>query len=84
MQEEADRRQFVIPVTKVHERVASASGVSKSALKILQKEMLNVQAGAATSYSRPKRNRNRPRTVTKIDDFDMCVVRRTIREFYLR
>jgi hypothetical protein len=83
MQKEADRRQFVIPVTKVHECVASATGVSKSALKIIKKEMLNVQAGAATSYSTPKRNRNRPRTVTKIDDFDMRVVRRTIHEFYL-
>jgi hypothetical protein len=84
MQQEADRRQFGIPVTKVHERVASATGISKSARKIIKKEMLNVQAGAATSNSTPKRNRNRPRTVTKIDDVDMCVVRRTIHEFCLR
>jgi transposase len=68
----------------VHERVTSATGVSKSALKIIKKEMLNMQAGAATSYSTPKRNRNRPHTVTKVDDLDMCVVRRTIHEFYLR
>jgi hypothetical protein len=84
MQEEADRRQFVIPVTKVHERVASATGVSKSALKSIKKEMLNMQAGATTSYSTPRRNSNRHRNVTKIDYFDMCVMRRAIHEFYLR
>jgi hypothetical protein len=49
MQKEADKRQFVIPVMKVHERVASATGVSKSAVKSIKKEMLNMQAGTATS-----------------------------------
>jgi hypothetical protein len=83
MQKEADRRQFVIPVTKVHERVASATDVSKSALISIKKETLNMQTGAATSYSTPKRNRNRRRPCTKADDFDMCVVRRKIHEFYL-
>jgi Na+-transporting NADH:ubiquinone oxidoreductase subunit NqrC len=58
MQKETDQRKFVIPVTKVHERVASTPGVSKSAAKSIKKEMLNLQAGAATSYSTPKRNRN--------------------------
>jgi hypothetical protein len=81
--ERGSQRQFVIPIRKVHECVASATGVSKSAVKSIKNEMLNMQAGAATSYSTPKRNRNRPRLYTMIDDFDMCVVRRTIHEFYL-
>jgi hypothetical protein len=83
MQKEANQRQFVIPVTKVHERVAAATDVSKSAVKSIKKKMLNMQAGAATPYSTPKSKRNRPRPCTKIDDLDMCFVRRTIREFYL-
>jgi hypothetical protein len=68
----------------VHERIASATGVSRSALKSIKKEMLNMQAGATTSYSTARRNSNRPRTVTKIDDFYMSVVRRAIHKFYLR
>jgi hypothetical protein len=58
IQKEADQCKFVIPVTKVHEHVAHTTGVSKSAVKSMKKEMLNVQAGVATSYSTPKRNRN--------------------------
>jgi hypothetical protein len=34
MQKEADQHKFVIPVTKVYERVAPATGVTKSAIKI--------------------------------------------------
>jgi hypothetical protein len=83
MQKEADQHKFVIPVTKFHGRVASATRVSKSAGTSIKKEMLNLQGGAATSYSTPKRNRNGPRRCTKIYDFDMCLVRRTIHEFYL-
>jgi hypothetical protein len=45
--------------------------------------MLNLQAGAITSYSTPKRNENRPRPYTNLDDFDICVVHRTIYEFYI-
>jgi hypothetical protein len=55
-QKEADQRKFVIPVTKAYERVAPATGVSKSTVKSIAKEMLNLQAGAATSYSTPKRD----------------------------
>jgi hypothetical protein len=83
MQKEADERKFVIPVSKVHERVASATGVSKSSLKTIRKEMINLQAGATTSYSTPKRNKNRPRPCTNLGDFDICVVCRTIHEFYI-
>jgi hypothetical protein len=45
--------------------------------------MLNLQAGAATSYNTPKINRNCLQLCTKIGDFNMCVVHRTIHEFSL-
>jgi hypothetical protein len=35
-------------------RMCCASNRSKSAVKSIKKEMLNLQAGAATSYSTPK------------------------------
>jgi hypothetical protein len=60
MQKEAHQHKFVIPVTKVHERVASPTGVSKSAIKSTKKEMLNFQEWAVNSYNIPKPNRNCP------------------------
>jgi hypothetical protein len=79
MHKEADEHKFVIPVAKVHERVASTVRVSKSAIKNIKKEMLNLQAGTAPSYNTPKRNR----PCLKIHVFSMCVLRRTTHEFCL-
>jgi len=45
--------------------------------------MLSLQAWAATTYNTPKRNMTALRQCTKIDNFNMCVVRTTINEFYL-
>jgi hypothetical protein len=42
MQKEAGEHKFIIPVSKVHERVASATGVSKRSIKTIKKEMLNL------------------------------------------
>jgi hypothetical protein len=81
-QKDDDEHKCIIPVSKVHERVASATGVSKSSITI-KNEMLNLQAGATTSYSTPKIHKTRLRPCTNLDDFDMCVVRRTIHQFYI-
>jgi hypothetical protein len=83
MQKEEDEHKFIIPVSKLHERVASATGVSKSSITTIKKEMLNLQAGATTSHSTPKIYKTRLRPCTNLDDFDMCVVRRTIHQFYI-
>jgi hypothetical protein len=45
--------------------------------------MLQLQAGATTSYNAPKRNKTRPRPCTNLDDFDICVVLKTAQEFYM-
>jgi hypothetical protein len=60
MQKEADEHKFVIPVSKVHELVTSTTGVSKSSIKTIKKEMLNLQAGAVASYSTPKGSKTWP------------------------
>jgi hypothetical protein len=48
-----------------------------------RKEMLSLQAWAATTNNTPKRNTIALRRCTKIDNFNMCVVHTTINEFYL-
>jgi hypothetical protein len=83
MQKEADEHKFVIPMSKVHERIASTTRVYKSSLKTIRKEMLNLQTGVTSSYSKPKRNKNRLRPCTNRNDFDICVVHRTIHKFYI-
>ena len=83
MQEAANNKTFTIPLNKVQERVAMATGVSKSVIKEIRKEMQKVEAGTVCSYSTPKRNTNRSRPCTDLDDFDMCTIRRTINEFYI-
>jgi hypothetical protein len=49
MQKEVEENEFDIPMNKVHERVVTATGVYKSSLKTMKNEMLQLQAGAATS-----------------------------------
>jgi hypothetical protein len=60
MQKEADEHKFITPVSKVHIRVASANGVPETSLKTIKMEILNLQAGAATSYSTPERKKTWP------------------------
>ena len=79
MRQEADGKNFVIPVNKVNER----TGISLSTVKRIKKEMTDVQSSSVPSFSTPKQNKNRPKPFTDLDDFDMCVVRRTINEFYI-
>lgn len=83
MQSEADNNGFVIPVKRVQERVHAATRVSKAVIKAVKKEIENVEAGTSASYNTPRRNKNRPRPVTDLDDFDLCVVRKTIHNFYV-
>jgi hypothetical protein len=55
----------------------------KSSIKAIKKEMLSLQAGATTSYSRTSGYKTRPQPCTNLGDCDMCVVRGTIHEFYI-
>ena len=60
MQKEADHHKFDTTVMKVHECIVSTTGVSKNAIKRIKKELLNLQAGAATSYNISHRIKTTP------------------------
>lgn len=60
MQKEVDEHIFVTPVSKVHERAASATRVCKSSLKTIKEEKLNLQAGATTYNTHKKKNKPAP------------------------
>lgn len=79
MKLEAD--QGPILLQKVQERVAQATGVSRrSVQRILGESKTNVEVGQG--FSTPRKKRPRKKSKTEIDDFDKCVVRRTIVEFH--
>ena len=84
MKKEAEENGFTIPVKKVYERVSTACGVSVPLIKTIKKELDSVEAGTSRIFKTPKKNKNRPRPCTDLDDFDMCVIRRTINEFYIK
>jgi hypothetical protein len=79
VQKEADEHKFVIPVTKVHKHVVSTTSNSKSTIKTIKKEMLNLHTETGTSCSTPNRNGNCPQPCTKIADFNIvwCVEKYT-------
>ena len=79
---EEQQHRFVISSHKS----AKTCHVCNQSLKCNTKyknKILNLQPWAATTYNTPKRNTTALRQCTKIDNFDMCVVRTTINKFYL-
>jgi len=72
-QKEADQCEFDIAVLKVHECVVSATGVTKNAIKRIEKVLLNLQAEAATSYNTPQRIKTTPDHMER-PTISMCVM----------
>ena len=64
-------------LSRVQTRVAEATGVSVSSLKRILKEQKS-----GKGFSTPHKKRPRRKVKTVIDDFDKCVVRRTVNEFH--
>lgn len=75
---------FIVPIQKCQERTAAACGVSRTVVQtILQEAKKMGEDGSPTcSFSTPKKYK-RDKPVTGIDDFDKCVVRRTVHEVYV-
>ena len=75
---------FIVPIQKCQERTAAACGVSRTVVQtILQEAKKMCEDGSPTcSFSTPKKYK-RDKPVTGIDDFDKCVVRRTVNEVYV-
>lgn len=74
---------FIIPIQKCQERTAAACGVSRTTVQTVLKEAKEMakEESPASSFMTPKKYK-RDKPVTGIDDFDKCVVRRTVQEFY--
>lgn len=80
MKREAEMRA-PINVNKIQERVCDATGVSVRTLRrIVKEEKQCIQS--ESSFSTPNKKRFRKKPKTDIDDFDLCVIRRTINEFH--
>ncbi|KDR06849.1 hypothetical protein L798_03504 [Zootermopsis nevadensis] len=80
MKKEADSGN-VINVNQIQNRVSEATGVSISTLKRILKEYEhNKRVGK--EFSTPHKKRPRRKIKTDVDDFDKCVIRRTINEFH--
>jgi len=80
MKKEADSGK-TINVDRIQTRVSEATGVSVSTLKrILKEHEHNKRVGK--EFSTPHKKRPRRKIKTDIDEFDKCVIRRTINEFH--
>src|SRR5258705_586897 len=82
---EAREKEHTFPLEQATKRAASACGFSEYTIKKIRKESSDVVAGTSSNFVSPGKHRKRPsdRNV-EVDDFDKCVIRRTIHDFYIR
>lgn len=85
MKEEAVRGAVTIPLQKARERTAAATGVSEREVTRINSEFqkLLVSEDEVKIFKTPDKNRKRCKTATNLDDFDKCVVRRTVHNFHI-
>ncbi len=84
IQEKANREPL-LPLTQARKRTAHATGVSEATVKrICSKDnrICDTVPQNTPVFTSPKKTRSA--FVTNLDDFDKCVVRRTILGFYVR
>lgn len=85
MREECASGAVTIPIQKARERAAVATGVSVRTISRINKELdaIRVSEEENKSFTTPQKHRKRQHPITGIDNFDECVVRRLVYEFYL-
>lgn len=84
--DEKANRGPLLPVTQALARTASATKVSQSTVKRICSK-LNQQWETEDEHQKPvfhSPKKTQPATVTNFDDFDQCVLRRTVLELYER
>lgn len=73
-----------IPMQKARERTAAATGVSLRTISRINKELEAVRVSDGEKcLVTPKKNKNRQKPITGLDNFDECVVRRLVYQFYI-
>jgi transposase len=78
---EAEKQGISIPLKQVKQRVVLATGVSERTIRRIQSEGVTVESGQSPHFTTPRKERQRKSTKSNLDDFDECVVRRTIYNF---
>lgn len=73
----------LLPLTQVAERTAKATKLSTKSVQQIGKEG-NLRENFEEQFKSPKRTRAQDSPITNFDDFDMCVLRRTVHSFYER
>ncbi|XP_054259923.1 uncharacterized protein LOC128984614 [Macrosteles quadrilineatus] len=85
MKQEADNKGVTIPIAKARERTASATGVSERMVTKINGELKQLKSNNEDETKKFLTPKKRPgRSKTCIDDFDKCVIRRTIYNFHLQ
>jgi hypothetical protein len=82
---EKAQMQFLLPLSKATKRAAMFAGISCSAIKkIRQENKSRKETHPGNSLRSPgKRRRIIERNVVYVDDFEKCVIRNTIQDFYV-
>lgn len=85
LQEKANRATL-LPLTQARKRTADAAGISEATVKKICSHPNKMCETSPQPYKPVFDSpiKNNPKTVTNLDEFDKCVLRRTILEFYTR
>lgn len=81
MEEEAKQGSCIIPISKAQQRTSAAVGIGERTVRKIRSEEKRLE-GQNSSFSTPNKKRHRKCAITGLDDFDLCVVRRTVYDFY--
>jgi hypothetical protein len=84
--EESRQKLLLLPINKATERAAMYTGISRSSiLRIRRKHRERNATNATQLLKSPGKNRGkRSCNVLFVDDFDKCVIRNTIQDFYIQ
>ncbi len=84
-EEEKNANALKVPISNAIKRTATATGVSVSSVKKIKREVKSLDDSEMSILSTPGKHRKRPSFRNcNIDDFDKCVIRQTIQDFYLK
>lgn len=85
MKQEADNKSVMIPIAKARERTAAATGVSERMVTKVNAELKKLKCNEedeARKFLTPKKRPGRSKMC--LDDFDKCVIRRTVYNFHMQ
>ncbi|XP_055941674.1 uncharacterized protein LOC129971722 [Argiope bruennichi] len=80
---EASSKSALIPLPQALKMASQATGISDATIKKIRKDVSS--SGSSTVLKSPGKHRKRPNERNcEIDDFDKCIIRQTIQDFYIK